>query len=120
MRKSADGASVQRRNSVSTVNLFLMPLAYVVMFSVRWPSMFFFLLKSRLLRKFLLLFRGSNVDVHVPAAIGHPAHAVSGVYARRNIVSTVNLGCPLDLKFIALQARNAEYNPKVASPRQPH
>uniref|UniRef100_A0A672I569 TATA box binding protein like 2 n=1 Tax=Salarias fasciatus TaxID=181472 RepID=A0A672I569_SALFA len=30
-----------------------------------------------------------------------------------NIVSTVNLGCPLDLKFIALQARNAEYNPKV-------
>ncbi|XP_061650387.1 TATA box-binding protein-like 2 isoform X3 [Phyllopteryx taeniolatus] len=30
----------------------------------------------------------------------------------QNIVSTVNLGCPLDLKFIALQARNAEYNPK--------
>lgn len=33
----------------------------------------------------------------------------------RNIVSTVNLGCPLDLKFIALHARNAEYNPKVPS-----
>lgn len=32
--------------------------------------------------------------------------------SRRNIVSTVNLGCPLDLKRIALQARNAEYNPK--------
>ncbi|KAJ3613603.1 hypothetical protein NHX12_019849 [Muraenolepis orangiensis] len=32
--------------------------------------------------------------------------------AQQNIVSTVNLGCPLDLKFIALQARNAEYNPK--------
>lgn len=31
----------------------------------------------------------------------------------RNIVSTVNLGCKLDLKMIALQARNAEYNPKV-------
>lgn len=31
----------------------------------------------------------------------------------RNIVSTVNLACPLDLKAIALQARNAEYNPKV-------
>ncbi|KAI4791403.1 hypothetical protein KUCAC02_034024 [Chaenocephalus aceratus] len=30
----------------------------------------------------------------------------------QNIVSTVNLCCPLDLKFIALQARNAEYNPK--------
>jgi len=30
----------------------------------------------------------------------------------QNIVSTVNLGCPLDLKNIALRARNAEYNPK--------
>lgn len=31
----------------------------------------------------------------------------------RNIVATVNLGCRLDLKTIALHARNAEYNPKV-------
>ena len=30
----------------------------------------------------------------------------------QNIVSTVNLACPLDLKRIALNARNAEYNPK--------
>ena len=30
----------------------------------------------------------------------------------RNIVSTVNLDCPLNLKDIALQARNAEYNPR--------
>ena len=30
-----------------------------------------------------------------------------------NIVSTVNLDCKLDLKNIALSARNAEYNPKV-------
>ncbi|KAJ6635845.1 TATA-box-binding protein, partial [Pseudolycoriella hygida] len=30
----------------------------------------------------------------------------------RNIVSTVNLSCKLDLKKIALHARNAEYNPK--------
>jgi len=30
----------------------------------------------------------------------------------QNIVSTVNLGCKLDLKQIALKARNAEYNPK--------
>ncbi|CAI9174372.1 unnamed protein product [Rangifer tarandus platyrhynchus] len=29
-----------------------------------------------------------------------------------NIVCTVNLGCKLDLKSIALLARNAEYNPK--------
>uniref|UniRef100_A0A453JJ83 Uncharacterized protein n=1 Tax=Aegilops tauschii subsp. strangulata TaxID=200361 RepID=A0A453JJ83_AEGTS len=31
----------------------------------------------------------------------------------QNIVSTVNLDCKLDLKAIALQARNAEYNPKA-------
>ncbi|RRT73331.1 hypothetical protein BHE74_00017304, partial [Ensete ventricosum] len=30
----------------------------------------------------------------------------------RNIVSTVNLDCRLDLPAIAIQARNAEYNPK--------
>ncbi|XP_078176823.1 TATA-box-binding protein 2-like [Carex rostrata] len=30
----------------------------------------------------------------------------------QNVVSTVNLNCSLDLKSIALQARNAEYNPK--------
>lgn len=31
----------------------------------------------------------------------------------QNIVATVNLTCKLDLKQIALRARNAEYNPKV-------
>ena len=30
----------------------------------------------------------------------------------QNIVSTANLGCPLKLRQIALQAKNAEYNPK--------
>jgi transcription initiation factor TFIID TATA-box-binding protein len=30
----------------------------------------------------------------------------------RNLVATVNLDCRLDLKTIALHARNAEYNPK--------
>lgn len=39
-----------------------------------------------------------------------PAIDVSG----RNIVATVNLECRLDLKTIALHARNAEYNPKVS------
>jgi TATA-box binding protein (TBP) (component of TFIID and TFIIIB) len=33
----------------------------------------------------------------------------------RNIVATVNLDCRLDLKTIALHARNAEYNPKVCA-----
>jgi transcription initiation factor TFIID TATA-box-binding protein len=32
---------------------------------------------------------------------------------KRNLVATVNLDCRLDLKTIALHARNAEYNPKV-------
>lgn len=36
----------------------------------------------------------------------------SSLSLTRNIVSTVNLGCRLDLKQIALHARNAEYNPK--------
>ena len=30
----------------------------------------------------------------------------------QNVVATVNLNCKLDLRSIALQARNAEYNPK--------
>ena len=38
---------------------------------------------------------------------------VMSFFHDRNIVSTVNLDCKLDLKAIALQARNAEYNPKV-------
>ncbi|XLR36059.1 hypothetical protein S83_063959 [Arachis hypogaea] len=39
----------------------------------------------------------------------HPSGIVPTL---QNIVSTVNLDCKLDLKTIALQARNAEYNPK--------
>lgn len=38
-------------------------------------------------------------------------------FPSRNIVATVNLDCRLDLKTIALHARNAEYNPKVSSLR---
>eukprot|EP00258_Populus_trichocarpa_P023644 XP_024439663.1 TATA-box-binding protein 2 isoform X2 [Populus trichocarpa] len=39
----------------------------------------------------------------------HPSGIVPTL---QNIVSTVNLDCKLELKQIALQARNAEYNPK--------
>lgn len=40
--------------------------------------------------------------------------AASGIVPTlQNIVATVNLDCRLDLKTIALHARNAEYNPKV-------
>ena len=32
----------------------------------------------------------------------------------QNMVATVNLGCKLELKQIALHARNSEYNPKAS------
>ncbi|KAI5086280.1 TATA box-binding protein-like protein 2, partial [Silurus meridionalis] len=42
-----------------------------------------------------------------------PVAESSGIIPQlQNIVSTINLACPLDLKAIALQGRNAEYNPK--------
>ncbi|EHA97266.1 TATA box-binding protein-like protein 2 [Heterocephalus glaber] len=42
-----------------------------------------------------------------------PALERSGIVPQlQNIVSTVNLACKLDLKKIALHAKNAEYNPK--------
>uniref|UniRef100_A0A8C0J0C6 TATA-box binding protein like 2 n=1 Tax=Chelonoidis abingdonii TaxID=106734 RepID=A0A8C0J0C6_CHEAB len=42
-----------------------------------------------------------------------PVSESSGIVPQlQNIVSTVNLACKLDLKNIALHARNAEYNPK--------
>lgn len=43
----------------------------------------------------------------------HPSGIVPII---QNVVSTVNLGCKLDLKLIALKARNAEYNPKRFAP----
>ncbi|MCL7024508.1 hypothetical protein MKW94_019865 [Papaver nudicaule] len=39
----------------------------------------------------------------------HPSEIVPKI---QNIVSTVNLDCKLNLKQIALKARNAEYNPR--------
>lgn len=43
----------------------------------------------------------------------HWAHSESvPLPASQNVVATVNLECKLDLKDIALRARNAEYNPK--------
>jgi len=61
----------------------------------------------------------------LPAAPGPSASALAAVEIDRavhpsgivptlqNIVATVNLDCELDLKSIALHARNAEYNPKA-------
>jgi transcription initiation factor TFIID TATA-box-binding protein len=42
-----------------------------------------------------------------------PVSSRSGIIPTlQNVVATVNLNCKLDLKNIALRARNAEYNPK--------
>lgn len=55
--------------------------------------------------------------VHTPqvdaSPLNVPTPADSSILPQlQNIVSTVNLNCKLDLKKIALHARNAEYNPK--------
>jgi transcription initiation factor TFIID TATA-box-binding protein len=48
-----------------------------------------------------------------PLSLAPPASTDPGIVPQlQNIVSTVSLGCRLDLKRIALHARNAEYNPK--------
>jgi transcription initiation factor TFIID TATA-box-binding protein len=57
---------------------------------------------------------GSGVTPATPAATPGATQGVSGIVPTlQNIVATVNLDCRLDLKTIALHARNAEYNPKV-------
>ncbi|GAA5812890.1 TATA-binding protein [Mucor flavus] len=52
------------------------------------------------------------LDAPTPSRDANP-YAVAGITPTlQNIVATVNLDCRLDLKTIALHARNAEYNPK--------
>ncbi|KAL3090189.1 hypothetical protein niasHS_006641 [Heterodera schachtii] len=54
----------------------------------------------------------SNMPTFVPATPFSNASVEIPSPTLQNIVSTVNLGVQLDLKQIALRARNAEYNPK--------
>lgn len=55
----------------------------------------------------------SSLHPATPMTPATPAAEGSGIVPQlQNIVCTVNLGCKLDLKKIALHARNAEYNPK--------
>uniref|UniRef100_A0A183CLI8 TBP-domain-containing protein n=1 Tax=Globodera pallida TaxID=36090 RepID=A0A183CLI8_GLOPA len=54
----------------------------------------------------------SNIPTFVPATPFSNASVEIPSPTLQNIVSTVNLGVQLDLKQIALRARNAEYNPK--------
>ncbi|KAI6192807.1 Transcription factor TFIID [Aphelenchoides fujianensis] len=56
---------------------------------------------------------GELTPSRIPAAVRSPAVAFETPRpVLQNVVSTVNLGVPLDLKKIALHSRNAEYNPK--------
>jgi transcription initiation factor TFIID TATA-box-binding protein len=56
---------------------------------------------------------GNGVTPATPAATPGAGQGASGIVPTlQNIVATVNLDCRLDLKTIALHARNAEYNPK--------
>lgn len=57
--------------------------------------------------------QGGNVLQTPQTPTATPGAGVSGIVPTlQNIVATVNLDCRLDLKTIALHARNAEYNPK--------
>lgn len=53
-------------------------------------------------------------EVAIPPAVEEEDDSTTSgiVPTLQNIVATVNLDCRLDLKTIALHARNAEYNPK--------
>lgn len=57
--------------------------------------------------------RTQQTDNAAQPLLQHPSGIVPTL---QNVVATVNLGCKLDLKEIALHARNAEYNPKVPPP----
>ena len=56
---------------------------------------------------------GALTPVDTPDATNNASGIVPTL---QNIVATVNLSARLDLKTIALHARNAEYNPKVCIP----
>ena len=53
--------------------------------------------------------RTAGMEGSEAAAAVHPSGIIPTL---QNIVATVNLGCKLELKKIAMGARNAEYNPK--------
>ncbi|KAF7684549.1 TATA-box-binding protein [Astathelohania contejeani] len=69
-----------------------------------------------------------NLNYETPAEKSHterPRNESGITPTLQNVVSTVNLNCKLDLKAIAMRARNAEYNPKrfaavIMRIREPH
>lgn len=52
-------------------------------------------------------------EAQAVTVVDRAVHPSGIVPTLQNVVATVNLGTRLDLKEIALHARNAEYNPKV-------
>jgi len=57
---------------------------------------------------------GHRSNSSVSFSLASLQHLLTNDFLLRNIVATVNLACRLDLKTIAMHARNAEYNPKVS------
>ncbi|KAH8745800.1 TATA binding protein [Diaporthe sp. PMI_573] len=59
------------------------------------------------------LLKGNSIAPVTPAATPGAQQAGSALTPTlQNVVATINLNCRLDLKTVALHARNAEYNPK--------
>lgn len=55
----------------------------------------------------------SNAVQAVAAEVDLREHPSGIVPQLQNVVATINLDVKLDLKQVAMHARNAEYNPKV-------
>ena len=93
------------------------PTPRALLFSAVEPS------AHRLAHAHLLMADAAGPSTALAVAVGAPdtvdrARHPSGIVPTlQNVVATVNLDCKLDLKNIALHARNAEYNPKVREKR---
>lgn len=103
-----DGSSVTAASSVTpiTVRLIEEPVAKLQA-PVTTPAT---PLTSSVLATVSSLFGAPILLTPTPPLPGLGSHGI--VPQLQNIVATVNLSCPLDLRQIALRARNAEYNPR--------
>jgi len=92
--------------STSNATLNSSPLAIESMGGASWMGMagIPMVMSPASLNSEPISFSGAEVDRRK-----HPSGIIPTL---QNIVSTVNMGTRLDLKTIALHARNAEYNPK--------
>ncbi|XP_018329944.1 TATA-box-binding protein [Agrilus planipennis] len=105
-----------------SMNIIQQPTKYVPGFTTPQSMMQATTPQHSMMSSSMVNVGGSNNSV-TPPSIGPatpapmtpltPHSADPGIVPQlQNIVSTVNLNCKLDLKKIALHARNAEYNPK--------